>query len=741
MVCLFKQRPWPFFVIVAFLYILFLSAGRGAAADVLPQNPEEISWHISARTVTFHPKKNLYIAEGDVVITGGETRLEADYVEFSNKTKDAFAQGNVLLLAGKDSISCNAMNINLATQIGTINKGTIFIQKNNFYIDGENIRKTGQFTYSAQKGSITSCAGDSPDWKISGKNLNITIEGYGTVNHAVLWAKKVPVIYSPFLVFPVQTKRQTGLLAPRTTSSDRKGFEYEQPLFIAISENTDATVYADYMSDRGTKLAAEYRYVLDNTSKGSVFFDFLDDDKIDDGTDETKNYSFDSTPQRTNTDRFWFRMKNNQDLPRGFTAKLDIDIASDEDYLLEFRDGFTGYDETDLYFEREFGRNLDEYDDNTRKNWLNINKTWSNSIFDFEAVWYDNIHARRQDIDDTTLQLLPGIQFDIAGQQIGTSQFFYTLDTEYRSFYRQDTTDTLVRGQRVDIHPRVYLPMKFGSYFNFEPSVGVRETVWYTDDFTDINGNSDSIRTRQMFDLGAILSTKFIKIYTPEIEIVDKIKHELIPKLEYNFIPNVTQDDLPTFGPLDNIEEENLLTWSLTNYFISKKSSAAPEGKDLIAYHEFTYIKLYQSYDIRKEKDNEPRPFSDIALDVEIYLNKFFSLDLDLTWSPYDNQFNTFNIHNTIRDNRGDSLTAEYRYTIDESETLYSKINISLTDEISAYYSIEENLDINRTVETTAGFALKKSCWTFNFYFSESRNKQSFTFLINLHGIGEIGTR
>jgi LPS-assembly protein len=725
-------------MVFAFFYI-FISTRGLATATSLPQNPKDISWHISARIVTFDNKRNLYIAEDDVVITGGKTRLEADYVEFSNKTKEALAQGNVLLIAGEDSISCNAMNIYLASQIGIINKGTIFIQKNNFYINGENIRKTGKFTYSAQKGSITSCAGETPDWKISGKNIKVTVEGYGTVNHAVLWARKIPVVYSPFLVFPVQTKRQTGFLTPRITSSNRKGFEYEQPLFIAISKNTDATLYTDYMSDRGTKLGAEYRYVLDNKTKGSLFFDFLKDDKADDGTDNTTNYRFSSTPQRTNSDRFWFRMKHDQELPHGFAAKLDIDFAGDEDYLLEFRDGFTGYDETREYFEKQFGRSLDEYDDNTRKNWLNINKTWSSYTLNIDALWYDNIAARRGDIDDTTLQTLPGIQFDAAKQQIGPSKFFYSLDTEYRSFYRKDTSATLVKGQRADIYPKVYLPVKLGNFFNFEPSVGARQTIWYTDNFTDINGNSDNFRTRQMVDIGAQLSTKLINIYNPGFEFADRIKHEIIPTLEYEFIPNVMQNDLPAFDSLDNIPGKNLLTWSLTNYFISRKSSKTSKGKERLTYHEFAYLKLSQSYDIGKERDNESRPFSDFTLDMEMNLNHFFSLDMDLTWSPYDNQFNTFNIGNTIADNRGDSLRTEYRYKSTLSESLYSKIDISLTDKVSGYFSIEENLQENKTMETQAGFALKKSCWTFNLYFADSENERSLSFLINLHGIGELG--
>jgi len=738
---LLKYRHLQLFVLFSVFYTLILP-DRFAAADVsIPENPEEISWHISAQRVTFDQKRDLYIAEENVVITGGNTRLEGDYVEFSNKTKDASAQGNVLLISGEDSITCNAMTLNLITQTGVINKGTIFIQKNHFYINGENIQKTGESTYNAQKGSITSCAGESPDWRITGDNIKVTIEGYGTATNTILWAKKLPAIYSPYLLFPVKKKRQTGLLFPRITSSDRKGFELEQPLFIAISRNSDASIYVDYMSDRGVKLGTQFRYIMDQKTKGSLFFDFLDDEKIDDGTDYTKDYSFSSTPQRTNHDRFWFRMKHDQDLTNGFTAKLDIDVVSDEDYLHEFQDGFTGYTQTNEYFRKEFGRDLDEYDDYTRENKLNINKTWSNYSFNIDALWYDNVRARRQNTEDTTLQTLPAVLFNASRQQITTSKFFYTLDTEYRSFYRKDTTATEVNGQRADLHPRIYLPLKLGKTFNFEPSLGVRETVWYTNDFTDINDNSDSFRTREMYDIKAELSTKLNKIFNLNSDFADKIQHEVIPKLEYEFIPSIIQDDLPYFDELDRIEEQNILTWSLTNNFTSRKSTVTTEGQEQLIYHEFAYIKLYQSYDINNERDDESEPFSDIFLDTELNPCSFFSLDMDLSWSPYDSHFNTLNIGSTLKDNRGDELRTEYRYsTDDELESLYSRININLTDELSAYCSIEQNLEEEKRVETRAGLSLKRSCWTFNLYFSESEDEQSITFLINLHGIGGFGT-
>lgn len=716
-----------------------------AISGPLDQDPRQVSWNISASKVIFDNKKNLYIARDEVVLTGGKTRLEADYVEFSNQTKDAHAKGNVLLISGEDSISCNEMQINLATETGTIKKGIIYIQENNFYINGETIRKTGEFSYSAEKGSITSCSGDNPDWKITGKKIKVTVHGYGTATNTILWAKNIPTLYSPYLVFPVKTERQTGLLFPRVTSSDRKGFEYEQPLFLALSRNTDATLYVDHMSDRGIKIGTEYRYILDDNSKGTLFFDHLDDRKIDDGTEDTSEYSYDTTSQRTNSDRYWFRMKNNMSFLNGFTAKLDIDYVSDADYLLEFKnDGFTSFEETDSYFEKEFARDLDEYDDTTRKNWFNLRKQWSAFTLNIDTIWYDNVEARQDDTDDTTLQTLPAVEFDASRQEIFQSGLYYTIDSEFRAFYRQDTTDTKVNGQRLDLYPKFYYPLKLGTIFNFEPYLGLRQTLWYTDDFTDDTGNNDKLRTRQMVDLGAALSTTLLKIYNPENKFADKLKHEIIPKLEWDFTPEVDQDELPYFDKVDSIDEENLLTWSITQNFVTRKDSLSPESNEnKPVYRDIAYFKVYQSYDIKKEQDNDPEPFSNISLDAELSPHEYFSMDADFEWSPYESDFEILNIGSTIKDNRGDKLNVEYRFEKDEAESLYSRIDLALTDEIKTYYSLEKNLLIHEDIETQLGLRLEKACWTLNLYYSysDTDNDKSIGFLIHLHGIGEIGNK
>ena len=752
---LFSRKCLP--LTAVFVLFLCLVSVTCASAMSTEENPKEVSWHISALMVTYDNERELYIAEDNVIITGGKTRLEADYVEFSNKTKDAFAQGNVLFISGGDTITCNAMQINLLTEKGTINKGTIFIQENNYYISGENMRKTGEFTYDAEKGTITTCNGDTPDWKISGKNIKVTIEGYGTANNTALWAKKMPVLYSPYLVFPLKNKRQTGLLVPRIASSDKRGFEYEQPLFIALSRNTDATVYAHYMADRGTKVAGEFRYVLDDKSKGMMMMDFLDDNKLGDGSDDTEDvsYSFDTTEDRTNRDRYWFRMKHDQALPYEFKAKLDIDYVSDADYLLEFKDGFTGFDATNSHFEKIFGRSLDEYDDTTRENSLLVTRTWSKYNLNIQTQWYDNVEARQQDEEDTTLQTLPSIEFDAARQKIGESNFYWNLNSEYRYFFRQDTDpeptstdreEKLVNGHRIDIYPKVYYPTDIGKAFFFEPFIGLRGTAWNTENYTDSSGDESDFHSRGLYDIGAELSTSVNRIFTLNNSFAEKLKHEIVPKLEYSFIPYEHQDDLPYFDTLDEIEEENLVTWSLTNTFTSRKAIKKPDGTTTNQYKELAWFKLYQDYDIRNERDGDEatdKPWQDLELKYELTPFQYLSSNGDIALDPYTRHFTEIKFGATVRDNRGDSIHTSYKYEFDSTITRswYTRFNAVITNYLLAYYSFENNLDDQTTIETRTGIEVNKECWALALEFKDSSEDTTIAFMVTLKGIGEFGSK
>jgi LPS-assembly protein len=712
----------------------------------------EAPWQINADVIDYDQKKEQYIARGHVTITKNSRTVAADFVRFNHKTMDIFAIGNVLITAGTDLLTATSLEMNLKDEIGTIYNGTLFYRANHFYLKGNTIKKIGKDTFTIDRGSITTCDGEAPAWKITGRNLKVTIEGYGTVKHAALWMKKIPVMYAPYLVFPVKLRRQSGLLTPQLGYSDRKGAQYNQPLFWAINDQSDATFYGHWMAHRGMQWGLEYRYVLNDSSNGTFMLDILDDRKIDDGTgDSSKKWGYENDELlRPNSDRYWVRMKNNQALPLGFTAKIDLDVVSDQDYLQEFKYGYTGFDATKSYYNESFGRAIDEYDDPIRLSSLNINKIWPQYSLNAEIRWYDDARQDSQNNTETILQNLPFITFNGSKQPILETPFHFDLKSSYAYFYRE-TGD---KGHRADVYPRLYLPYSAQNYFFFEPSIGVRGTVWHWDKDEGTSTVRDWESYRGIYDLQLDLSTEFFRVYQLKGVKVDRFKHMVRPRVTYDYVPDQFQDNYPFFDSIDRIERQNVLTYSLTNTFISRsrkyqtqqggspkikpQADKAQERTDY-SYAQACRIELEQHYDFNKANENDPEPFSPIYGKLELEPVRYLSLQADAEWSVYDTAFVSHNLAAILKNNRGDRAFIEHRYNRDTSESIYTDLNIEISRHLSTNIIYERNMQDGKDIKKALGFLYRAQCWSLILQYINEAEDQKYAFMVNLQGLGGYG--
>ncbi|HUV77152.1 MAG TPA: LPS assembly protein LptD [Desulfobacterales bacterium] len=741
--------PW---ILLPLMVVLIFGHASAQDTSGLFQDDKNVPWHIVADEITYDDKTNVYTGRGRVVITKKNKNLSADYVRFDQKTMKVSADGHVVMNVGENILTGSRMEMNLDSETGTVYDGTIFLQENHFYIKGDKIQKVGEDSYTADKASVSSCDGDQPAWKITGRNLKITMEGYGVVKHAALWAKKVPVLYTPYLVFPAKLKRQSGLLAPQFGYDDRKGAVYLQPLYWAINESSDATFYPHYMSRRGAKLGAEYRYVLDEQSKGTLMVDFLDDRKVDDGSFGSDKWGFDGDDAlRPNSDRYWLRAKHDQALPSGFFARLDIDYVSDQDYLPEFQYGYTGFDNTRAYFNKNFGRELNEYDNSVRLNRFNVNRNWSLYSFNADLRWYDDVINRRQSETDDTLQQLPAITFDGLKQKILTSPFYFDLKSEYTYFYSEDA----LRGHRGDVYPRFYLPYRFRNYFSLEPSVGVRETVWHFDK-DEYSPSDKNTLHREMYDVKVDLSSEIFHMFNLNGEGVQRIKHTVKPQVTYEYIPEKDQSEYPLFDSLDQIERKNIVTYSLTNTLTSKSKMPTknkdtlptdkPHGDDRYeppthTYNQFCWFKLEQSYDIDKGNEDDPEPFSPINITLRIFPRRYFAIYADADWSHYDSAFRSRNIALNLWDPRGDTLFVSHRYNRDASESVYTDLHLKVSESLSVVAEYERDIFNGNDLKSGLGFLYETQCWSLYTKYLKEGDDQKIGFMIELYGIGGVGSK
>ncbi len=752
------------------LCLLLLLCGTVWGQDLGKVPGEEpFPWHITADELSFDETDQVYIATGDVVISKMDKQISADRVHFDHKKMEVLATGHVIMSVGRDMITADSLQIDLESEKGILHNGSVFLRQENFHIHGNEIVKTGKDSYFVDEARLTTCDGEKPAWKITGRNLNVTIEGYGYANHAVFWIKDIPVFYTPFIAFPVKSKRQTGFLPPQFGSSSRKGLEYNQPLFWAINDSMDATVYDHYMDRRGNKLGAEFRYVMSPLTKGSLMMDYLEDEKVDDNTDGNHDWGYDDKPDedvlRTNRNRYWFRMKHDQALPWRFSAMADLDIVSDQDYLKEFQSGYTGYDDTKDYYNRKFNREIDDYNDPIRLNRLNINRNWSSFSLDAEFRWYDNVISRQQDDRDTTVQRLPFIQLNASKQQLGSSLFYGSMSNEYTYFYREDTdtTNGVTRDHRFDVYPRIYLPLRWKTYFTLEPSMGFRGTYWQVVDHEDSLKDPDNDKTfhRELMDYQLDLSTEAYNILHTDSDKIDRYRHTFNPRIVYTYIPEEDQSAYPDFDAKDRIGKQNRLTYSLTNLLTFRsrlrKNNSTEEQSIDPEFHYQRFLRLYleQSYnfspvgedDLSSGEDNKQtrKSFSPVYGRLELTPGNYISLEADAEWSTYENDLISRNFSTSLWDRRGDRLALEYRYRQDMPDigqvglkSAYAKLSIAMTDSLSATAEYEKDLNQDNHLLTSIGALYKAQCWSFQLTYTREEGDDRYDFMIGFRGLGEI---
>ncbi len=744
------------------MFLTCIAGPQPLPAQILKLEPDQVlkddsrqPWELHADEVAYDQQLDQYVARGNVQISRGDILLTADLVDYDHKAQSAFARGNVVLTVGQDILSGSTMQIDLENQMGFIENAYLFLKENNFHITADKIEKTGKKTYRIDEATLTTCDGAKPSWKISARNVKIKESGSGTASHAVLRARNIPVFYTPFFYYPARKDRQSGFLMPEFGESKRRGYQYNQPFFWAISESADATFYAHYMSNRGIKPGAEFRYYRSEHSKGTFMLDGLHDDKTDVGGDSSNDYGYRDAGEevlRSNNNRYWFRMSHHQPVPLGFAAKLDLDIVRDQDYLREFQIGYMGYDETNDYFRKVFNRQLDDYNDPVRTNRLNLNRLWPKFSFNFEPRWNDD--TRRSTNTSGTLQQLPLLSFDGAKQKILTSPFYFDLGSQYNYFWRDSGT----RGQRLDLQPRLYLPFRVQNYLTIEPSAGYRQTLYGLDknNFED-QPNVDRWSHRELFDTRLDFFSEIEKVYSFEGQLFEKVKHRIRPQITHEFISNSRQRSLPRFDANDRIDETNKISYSVINTLTSKSKVAAAEplspklpakrGSQRESNADFRYNDLLRfevahSYDFEKSK----RPLAPIFARLDVFPGKYVWIDADARYSVYDNRFLAFNVQGSVWDSRGDELYIDYRGEQESEETeveediqsIYGKIKIQLIDSLSINAENEYNFETQQRIRSGAGFTYTSQCWSFDFQYINEPNDWKVGLRIELIGLGSI---
>lgn len=282
---------------------------------------------------------------GKVQILHKDTLLQAPRAYYSPVEQTLLADGGIEYFNSDLYVSSNYFKADL-----NANKATLGEARYQFIAQaGRGEAATLQASeqqISLNKALFTTCPEQDSSWGLYAENIRIAADsGWGEAHHAVFKIKDIPVLYLPYLTFPVDDKRKTGMLIPKFGSSQRLGVELEIPYYINLAENYDLTLTPRYMSKRGTQLKSEFRYLTEQ-HQGLMQLEYLHND-----SDKPTGFG----------ERYLGHLSHRSDFSDKWRGYIDFTDVSDSAYLTELGSDYTNQSDTQLYREASlsyFGDNI-----------------------------------------------------------------------------------------------------------------------------------------------------------------------------------------------------------------------------------------------------------------------------------------------------------------------------------------------------------------------------------------------
>ncbi len=619
---------------------------------------------------------------GNVNMRRADQQIKAEMASYDSVSETMDAQGDVYyqedeLALYSDSImlKLNSDEARLRNALFISPAGPVRGRASAVYRDSRTLSRY-------HDASFTSCRPGNQDWVIHAERLKMNKKtGQGSAKNAWLELKGVPVLYTPYISFPLDDRRVSGFLPPSFGSTEKNGFDLEIPFYWNIAPNFDATITPRYMTKRGGMIRGQLRYLTD-ISAGKLGLEVLPFDTIRDET------------------RFSGSFQAKSDFGWGVTSNVDLNYVSDDDYFNELNNAL-GFSDT------RHVRSLADF---------RFNRSWISLLARMEH--YQTID-RSIASANLPYQKYPQIQLNLnhAFEELPLP-ISVALDTEYSYFFRSSR----VSGHRVNIKPSVSFPYETPGFF-VTPKFSVQHTEYMLEEQTA--GQPDDIsRTLPIMSLDSGLFF--------EKELGQSFVHTIEPRLFYLYIPHQDQDDIPLFDTslydfninslfrenrfngLDRVQDANQLSLVLTSRLIDQENG---RERLKLSVGEIFYFRDRKVGLSSGATDSDS--FSNFIAELGGQLTDSFSFSTALQWNPDASEFTRGQAQLRYRDLPDRIFNLSYRYRRDDPD---QPVNIEQTDAsfrwplFDNWYGVgrwQYSFNFNQTTESFLGLERESCCWRF----------------------------
>jgi LPS-assembly protein len=703
------------------LVFMFLGAlAASAAAQTLPSKAGAGGTEIIADHITGRSDVET-VADGHAELHRDETTVTADSLIYRNLEDEVEATGDVHLKRDDDLVTGPHLRLKVQDNLGTFDepqysfkrvpkaKALLDLPRKPVIGSGEasSMEFEGNNLYRLVTAKFSTCS-PNRDWYVSADDIRLDFNReVGEATGATVVFKDVPILYSPWLSFPLDERRKSGFLAPNYGTSTTSGLELTFPWYWNIAPNMDATISPRVLSRRGLQLNTEFNY-LNYGYNGQARFEYLPHDQL------------------TGTNRSAYAFVHNQIFSPALTGNLNLNGASDDAYFADLSSRVTMVSQANLL----------------RQGSLTYNAGW----------WNANLVAQRyQTLQDPAAPV--GIPYYRLPQLLVTALrpdlpagMSFNFNGEYVNFGHP----TAVTGQRLVLYPQVSLPMQTSAFY-ITPKLGLHVTRYSLDQQA---AGAPNQLSREV----PIANVDSGVVFERDAEWMGRtLTQTLEPRLYYLYVPYRDQSQIPVFdsGLMDfnfaQIFSENRYAGSdrigdanqLTTAIVSRLIDPAT-GVELMrgALGQRFYFQDQQAT-LPSETVRTNRK-TDLLAAFSGLIAPRVHIDAGLQYSPFFSRTEVSNVGVRYSPEFGKVLNAGYRYTRDQ----IGEVDISGQWPLfGGWYGIGRynySLKDRRLVEGIAGLEYDAGCWVarlvaHRFAATTATTSTSFFVQLELNGLAGIG--
>ena len=740
------------------------AAGNGGGSAATTTSPGALPLDITAERIDYLQEQEIYEADGSVVVNQGTMRLTADHMTIQALPGVLIATGHVRLTDPQADLATERLELNVNTEAGVVTHGRVYLKASNTTVEGRLLQRFSEDHYRVKEGRFTNCdaqEGETPAWRFQFKDLDLNAGDNVAFTGGWLCVNDVPVIPIPTWTYPLD-KRRTGFLIPNVAYDNRFGTHLQQSYFWAINPSQDLTISPYYFAKLGYGSDFEYRYVLNQKSRGQWFVSALQQ------TELPGQSGVNQTGQSANQTRGLLSGTHTQQFTPDLLLRAQVFLVTDASYLQQLSNSGAQ-------------RALPSGDSN---------------LLATQRLAYGNTYLLGQYLQPLgsggvdTFQRLPEIGYSLPHLSLFNSPVLLGADTNFVNFYREQGFTQ----NRIDVLPGLSTDvLDFGHIVGLTPQVKVRE-VYYTRGVQD----SES-QHRETFWAGLDATSKLSRRFgTSE---GNTLLHTIEPSVIYEYVLPTAQEQLTQIDQVDDLPKKNLLTYAIRNRLLEQAGTSSFNWLDL------TLAQSYQVGAVQTQARNftpgvtppfgtvtqplqpattavEGKKLSDLWMRVVIgnttpqsrpaqladaafgrgtgqqpAINQY--LTIDAFFDPYRSSVSQFNTDFRVQQSNYWYLQVGQRFTHEGNRVrrgdVWNPISFSEvyapTPEVQfvtaggafrtpwgwtvgakGYYDVKNRL--SPEYDVVALYQNPCKCWSLGFYFLEFPDRQQYNFMLNLTGVG-----